>query len=73
MSVHPLQPFRQRVQAAYDTTQGDLLVGNCRTGRTGEADEFKTLETDLAAPPTEIRPCVVRRVTEFDKHIERHQ
>jgi hypothetical protein len=31
----------------------------------------KTLETELGAPATEVRPRIIERIAEFDEHVSK--
>jgi hypothetical protein len=50
-----------------------LFVSDRRAGWAGEVDHFEALEADFATPFLEIRGGIIKRVTEFDQHVQRHE
>src|ERR1019366_5239300 len=53
--------------------RGWLFVGNCRAGCTCEMNNIKAFEANFRAPLAEIRPGIVKRIAEFDEHVQRHE
>jgi len=50
-----------------------LFIGNSRARRPGEVHNLEALEADVTAPSAEVRARIIKRIAEFDEHVEGHQ
>src|SRR3954466_2081846 len=49
------------------------LIGNRRTGWTGEGENLAAFEPCLQTPSREVGAREIERLTKLDEHVERHQ